>query len=108
MKNKTSAAEIPVQVLKRYEDICLSPLTDLINNIVNDGHWPIELGSANITPAHKNMSATNKENYRLISVLPPVSKIFERLLCIEPLLFMKDKFSPLLSVSGKIIILSMH
>ena len=96
LKNKTSTAEIPVQVLKRYGDICLPPLTDLINNIANDGHWPIELGSANITPAHKNMSATNKENYRPISVLPPVSKVFGRLLCIKLSLFMKDKFSPLL------------
>ena len=96
MKNKTSTAEIPVQALKRYGDICVPPLTDLINNIVNDGHWPIERGSANITPAHKNMSATNKENYRPISVFPPVFKIFERLLCIELSLFMKDKFSPLL------------
>ena len=74
----------------------LTPLTDLINNIENDSHWPIELGSANITPAHKNMSATNKENYRPKSVLPLVSKIFERRLCIELSLFMKDKFSPLL------------
>ena len=72
------------------------PLTDLINNIVSDGHRPIELGSANITPAHRKMSATDKKNYRLISVLPPVSKIFERLLCIELSLFMKDNFSPLL------------
>ena len=94
LKNKTSIAEIPVQVLKRYVDICLPPLTDLINNIVNDGHWPIELGPANVTPAHKKMSATNQKNYRPISVLPPVSKIFERLLCIELSLFMKDKFSP--------------
>ena len=96
LENKTSASEIPVQVLKRYGDICLPPLSDLINNIVNDGHWPIERGSANITPAHKNMSATNKENYHPISVLPPVSKILERLLCIELSLFMKDKFLPLL------------
>ena len=42
------------------------------------------------------MSATNKGNYRPISVLPPVSKIFERLLYIELSSFMKDKFSPLL------------
>ena len=97
LKNKTSTAEIPVQVLQRHGDICLPTLTDLINNIVNDGHWPIELGSANITPAHIiRKIITNKENYRPISVLPPVSKIFERLLYIELSLFMKDKFSPLL------------
>ena len=42
------------------------------------------------------MSATNKENYRSISVLAPVSKIFKRLLCNELSLFIKDNFSPLL------------
>ena len=47
---------------------------DQINNAVNDGHWPVELRSANITPAHKKMSATDKENYRPISVHPSVSK----------------------------------
>ena len=72
------------------------PLTDHINNLVNNGHWPIEHGSANIIPAHKKMSATNKGSYRPISVLLPVSNIFERLLCIELSLFMKDKFLPLL------------
>ena len=38
----------------------------------------------------------NKENYRPISVFPPVSKIFDRLLCNKLSLFTKDKFSPLL------------
>ena len=96
MKNKISTVEIPVQVLKMFGDICLPSLTDLINNIVNDGHWPIELGSANITPAHRKMSATDKENCCPISVFPPVSKIFDGLLCNELSLFKKDKFSPLL------------
>ena len=103
LKNKTSIAEIPVQVLKGYGDICLPHLADLINNIVNDGHRPIELGSANIIPAHKKMSATNQENYHPITVPPPASKIFERLLCIELSLFMKDKFSLIYyAVSGKL------
>ena len=35
---------------------------------------------ANITPAHKKDEPTNKENYRPVSVLPLLSKVFERLL----------------------------
>ena len=35
---------------------------------------------ANITPAHKNHEPTDKENYRPVSVLPLLSKVFERLL----------------------------
>ena len=35
---------------------------------------------ANITPVHKKGEPTNKENYRPVSVLPLLSKVFERLL----------------------------
>ena len=35
---------------------------------------------ANITPAHKKDEPTDKENYRPVSVLPLLSKVFERLL----------------------------
>ena len=34
----------------------------------------------NITPVHKNDEATDKENYRPVSLLPLLSKVFERLL----------------------------
>ena len=72
-------------------------LTDLINCIVDDGIWPIDLGSAEIIPALKKKSTeTLKQSYRPISVLPSVSKIFEKLLCDDLQAFMKDKLSPLL------------
>ena len=35
---------------------------------------------ATITPAHKKDELTNKENFRPVSVLPLLSKVFERLL----------------------------
>ena len=70
LKNKSSSLQMPVSNLKNSVDICLIPLTDPLNNIVNDCHWPIELGSANITPAHKKESTTDNGNHRPISVLP--------------------------------------
>ena len=54
------------------------------------------MGSANITPAHKKESTIDKGNYRPISVLPPVSNVFEKLPCDELLDCIKDKFSSLL------------
>ena len=51
---------------------------------------------ANITPVHKKDEPTDKKNYRPVSVLPLLSKVFERLLhdqlsdnlekCLNPLL----------------------
>ena len=66
-------------VLKQSADICVPSLTDLLNNTINDCKWPLELGSAIITPAHKKSSIIAKENYRPITVLPSVSKIFEKI-----------------------------
>ena len=52
-RNKKSDLQVPMMILKQCTDSCVTPLKDLINNIVNDQNWPVELGSANITPAHK-------------------------------------------------------
>ena len=82
--------------LLKCTDACVIPLTDLVNNIINDCSWPVQLGSATITPAYKKSSRTDKGNYRTISVLPLVSEIFEKLLYDQLSKYMEDKLSPLL------------
>ena len=93
---KKSDISIPMAVLKQSADICVPSLTDLLNNSINDCHLPLELGSAIITPAHKKSSMTAKEKYRPISVLPSVSKIFEKLLYDQLMEYMNNKLSPFL------------
>ena len=93
MRNKKSDLQVPMMILKQCTDSCLTPLTDLINN---DQNWPVELGSVSITPAHKKLSTTDKGNYCPISVLPSISKIYEKLLYEQLSDFMKDKQSPFL------------
>ena len=83
-------------VLKQSAYICIQSLTDLFNNAIKDGHWPLEFGSAIIAPAHKKSSTTAKENYRPISVLSSVSKIFEKLLYDLLMEYMNDKLSQFL------------
>ena len=56
-------------------------LTDCINDaIVGEGIFPDSLKFGDITPVHKKDETTNKENYRPISVLALISKIFERII----------------------------
>ena len=56
-------------------------LTDYINSaIVAKNIFPDSLKFANITPVHKKDETTNKENYRPVSELPLISKIFERII----------------------------
>ena len=42
--------------------------------------FAVELKVADITPLHKKLETINKENYRPVSLLPVVSKIFERVM----------------------------
>ena len=55
-------------------------LRDCINDCLLKGSFPDSLNLGNITPVHKKGEPTEKENYRQVSVLPLLSKIFERLI----------------------------
>ena len=94
--------------LLKCTDGCVMPLTDLINSTVNDCSCPVQLGSASINLTPKKSSRTDKGNYRPISVLPLVSKIFKKLLYDQLSKYMEDKLSPLLCGSERNIVLNMH
>ena len=50
-----------------------------------------------MTPVFKKLDCMNKENYRLVSLLPHTSKAFEIILYSQPNDFMKDKLSNILT-----------
>ena len=52
----------------------------MFNDAVLNCEFPDKLKFADITPCHKNDDATSKKNYRPISILPIVSKLFEKLI----------------------------
>ena len=55
-------------------------LTDCINDALSPGIFPDSLKVANITPVHKKDEANDKQNYRPVSVLPLLSKVFEKVI----------------------------
>ena len=78
--SKASGGEIPLNILKQSR-FTYEMLTDCINDaIVGENIFPDSLKFADITPVHKKDETTNKENYRPVSVLPLISKIFERII----------------------------
>ena len=74
----TTLINIPVKILVETNDICSHFISKFFNDAVVNSTFPATLKMAEITPAHKKDETTLKENYRPISILPPVSKIFER------------------------------
>ena len=78
---KAGSGPIPIKALKIAAFECAETLTDIFNlYVVELSIFPDELKLAEIIPAYKKNAATDKSNYRPISLLPIVSKVFERLI----------------------------
>ena len=77
--NKAAGGEIPVNILKK-SNFSFDELTKCVNYALNIGKFPITLKNANVTPVHKKDDPTDKTNLRPVSVLPLLSKVFERVI----------------------------
>ena len=97
-KRATGKDNIPAKILKNRINAYLLELKILINNCLEKGVFPYDLELSDITPIFKKENSLNKENYRPVSILPHLSKVFERILYKQINSFMKDNFSPYLCV----------
>ena len=98
LKNgKSVSGQIPTRMLKLAAELCIPFLTNCFNSCIDSDTFPDELKLADVIPVFKNKgSNTDKSNYRPISLLPVVSKIFERLLANQLLAYLEKDFSKLL------------
>lgn len=67
-------------MLKRMCAAITKPITTLANKMLSEGVFPDSLKRTIILPIHKKGSKNQIENYRPISILPAISKIFENIL----------------------------
>ena len=84
---------IPPNVLKDNIDILACKFLHDYNKLIDSATFPINLKKADITPAHKKDDRTDKHNYRPVSILPAISKIYERLLYDQISIYMEPKLS---------------
>ena len=56
------------------------PCTQIFNLMVDSNIFPYDAKLAEVTPIFKKENPLLKKNYRPISVLPSLSKVFEKLL----------------------------
>ena len=96
-KKATCHGAIPAKILKQFCDSYLPIITKIINESITEGTFPSELKLAEVTPVFKKLDCMNKENYRPISLLSHMSKVFERILYNQLNDFMKDKLSNILT-----------
>ena len=70
--------DIPVKILKGSNDIVSHYLPSIYNDSKKSKHFPVLLKYADVTPIHKEKETTIKKNYRPVSLLPILSKLYER------------------------------
>ena len=77
--NKSHINSIPVNVFKSVMSIISPAMCALYNSSINESIFPEIFKTARVTPIHKTGSFNDVKNYRPISILPTLSKVFERL-----------------------------
>ena len=95
-QNRSTSGAIPTKVLRSLAKEIYIPLTDCINNVILNGKIPSELKLADVIPIFKKDSLCEKANYRLIGLLPSLSKVYEKLICQQLNIFFRSKLSPVL------------
>lgn len=96
-KKSGTFKDIPVKRLKEVADIVAEPLSQIWKVEVLQGRkFASQLKLADITPLHKKLENIKKENYRPVSLLPVVSKLFERLMQKQMKVFVENFLSSFL------------
>ena len=95
-KKVARKANIPAKILKVSLSVYTKELTTIIKNCIKDGLFPNELKLADVSPVFKKDDDLNKQNYRPVSILSHISKVFERIFYKQIDRFMTSEFSPFL------------
>ena len=90
---KRAAQSAAAKILKDNADIFADYICGVFNESLNCFKFPSILKRANVTPVFKKVYRGCKENYRPVSILPVMSKIFEKLLCKQLTVFAHQNFS---------------
>ena len=69
---------VPSNILKTHKEILIAPLTAIVNKSLDEGIFPSLLKIASVCPIYKKNDKTECANYRPISLLSNLSKIFEK------------------------------
>jgi len=93
LKNSRYGVEsMPTFVFKKALPYLIGALTRLVNMSFTEGIFPSCLKNAEVIPVHKAGPSISVDNYRPISILPMLSKIFEKCMYIRLVKYL-DKYN---------------
>ena len=80
-KSSSGVDEISTFLIRFIKDEIADPLTKTINQSISTGIFPTNMKIAKVIPLFKKHDPSLLSNYRPISLLPALSKVFEKILC---------------------------
>ena len=93
-KGKASGPDgIGNEIIKHSSCLTIKALAKLFNLIMNSGYYPVKWNQSYMILLHKSGSKTDPSNYRGISLINCISKIFSGVLNGRLIKIMEDKFS---------------
>ena len=81
--SKSTSGNIPTKIIKMAKDILCPHLTDCINAAIQNYSFPDELKKTVVSSIFKQDDFSWKGNYRPISVLSALSKVYERIIGVQ-------------------------
>ena len=88
--------DIPTKILIDTKDITGGYLTNIYCKSIENTVFPISFKKVDVIPSHKQLQRTLVKYYRPISLLPSVSKLYERDMYNQILTYMELHLSPYL------------
>ena len=89
IKKSTGSDGISALFLQQVAEEVATPLTFLYNKSLESGLVPMAWKKSNVTPVHKGGKTDDPGNYRPVSVVPIVAKVFEKMIASQLNIFLE-------------------
>ena len=96
-KKATGCDNVPAKLLKLAAKEFSMPVTNLINSSIRTSIFPGQLKRAEVSPLYKSKDDLNRQNYRPISILSCISKLYERTYYDQLYSYFENIFAAMLS-----------
>ena len=100
IKKRSLSSDIPTKIIKESDDLFAIFITKNFNLSLNKGEFPEILKIAKVTPIYKKVNPFEKDNYRPISILSNISKMYERIMHHQMNNFLINKLNININISA--------
>ena len=102
-KKATGADTIPAKLLKAGSPAVNPHICELVNQSISTVVFPDRLKQAQVIPIFKKDDPLSKKNYRPVSILPVISKIYEKVMSVQLSEYFDNIFHDFYVLLGKVM-----